>query len=149
MYTIDNLKQLRQQTGVSFTLCKKALEQSNDDIDKAKKILTKWGVEISLAKIQKATNEGSLFSYLHHNKKIGALLELLCETDFVAKNTDFQKLGQQLVMQIASMNPKNVKELLGQTYIKDLSKTIDNLIKEYILKIGENIKIGRFVRYEI
>jgi len=149
MYTIDNLKQLRQQTGVSFSLCKKALEQSNGDLNKAKKILCKWGAEISLAKTQKVTNEGSLFSYLHHNKKIGALLELLCETDFVAKNADFQKLGQQLVMQIASMNPKNVKELLNQAYIKDLSKTIDNLIKEYILKIGENIKIGRFVRYEI
>lgn len=148
MYSLANLKKLRELTGVSFTLCKKALEQSNNDLNQAKKLLTKWGAEISLTKRQRATNQGSLFSYLHHNKKIGALLELLCETDFVAKNSDFQKLGQELVMQVASMKPKNVKELLSQAYIKDLSKTVDNLIKEYILKIGENIKIGRFVRYE-
>lgn len=148
MYTLNNLKKLRELTGVSFTLCKKALEQSNNDLNQAKKLLTKWGAEISLTKRQRATNQGSLFCYLHHNKKIGALLELLCETDFVAKNSYFQKLGQELVMQVASMKPKNVKELLSQAYIKDLSKTVDNLIKEYILKIGENIKIGRFVRYE-
>lgn len=149
MYSLNNLKKLRQLTGISFNLCKKALEVSNDDLEKAKKLLEKWGAEISPGKTQKATNEGSLFSYLHHNKKIGVLLELGCETDFVAKNADFQKLGQELVMQVASMKPKNLKELLGQPYIKDLSKTIDNLIKEYILKMGENIKVRKFVRYEI
>ncbi len=149
MYTVNNLKKLRQLTGISFSLCKKALEQSNNDPDKAKKLLEKWGAEISTGKTGRTTNQGSIFNYLHHNKKIGTLLELLCETDFVAKNSDFQMLGQELVMQIASMNPKNVKELLSQTYVKDSSKTVDNLIKEYILKIGENIKIGKFVRYEI
>jgi len=149
MYTIQNLKKLRELTGVSVALCKKALEQSNNDIAAAKKLLEKWGTEISATKLEKTTNQGALFVYLHHNKKIGALLELGCETDFVAQNSDFQKLGQELVLQIASMKPKDVKELLSQAYIKDFSKTVDNLIKEYILKIGENIKVKRFVRYEI
>jgi elongation factor Ts len=149
MYTINNLKKLRQMTGISFTLCKKALEEANNNLEKAKKNLEKWGIKLSLEKSKRITNQGSLFSYIHHNRQVAALLELLCETDFVAKNSDFQKIGQELVMQIASMNPKDIKEFLSQIYIKDSNKTVDNLIKEYILKIGENIKIGRFMRYEI
>lgn len=146
---IKKLKQLREETSVSFSLCTKALEQSNNNIDEAKRLLDKWGVEKARSKASRQTNQGALFSYIHHNKKIASLVELLCETDFVAANADFKVLGQDLAMQVASANPNDLAMLLKSPYIKDEGKTIENLLQEYILKIGENIKIGRFVRYEI
>lgn len=146
---MSNLKKLREQTGISFVLCKKALDQSLGDIEQAKKLLQQWGVEQTESKLFRKTGSGSMFSYIHHNKKIGVLLELLCETDFVAMNAEFQKLGAELSMQIASTNPKDVEELLKHAFIRDMQKTIEILIKEYIFKIGENIKIGRFARYEM
>jgi len=149
MSDIKKLKQLRDATGVSFNLCKKALDESNDDLEKAQKLLSQWGVEKAAGKMNRETKQGSLFSYVHHNKKIGVLFELLCETDFVAVNPDFQELGTMLAMQVASMNPQNKEELVTQPLIREPSKTVDVLIKEKILKIGENITIGRFIRYEI
>lgn len=149
MFTIENLKKLRDLTGVSFSLCKKALDESADDIAKAQKLLEKWGIEKAESKLLRPTKQGSVFSYIHHNRRVGVLLELLCETDFVAQNTEFKKLGAELSMQTASMDPKDQQELLKQAYIKDPKKTIENMIKEYILKIGENITIGRFSRFEI
>lgn len=143
------LKQLRDQTGVSYNLCKKALDEAGDDIEKAKKILESWGAQNFQKKADRETKEGAIFSYVHHNKKIGVLVELLCETDFVARNEKFQGLGNDLAMQIASMNPKDLDEFLAQPYIKNQKKTIDVLIKDYVQKIGENLKIGRFIRYQI
>ena len=136
-------------TGVSFSLCKKALDESGNDMEKAKKLLSKWGVEKAEGKSERETKNGSVFSYIHHNKKVGVLLEILCETDFVAKNSDFQELGNNVAMHIASMKPENAEELLKQDYIMEPSKTIETLLKEAILKIGENLKLGNFVRYEL
>ncbi|HLD27183.1 MAG TPA: elongation factor Ts [Patescibacteria group bacterium] len=147
--TIFALKKLREETSVSFSLCKKALDQSDNDIEKAKKLLSTWGIEQTESKLLRKTQQGALFSYIHHNKKIGVLLELLCETDFVAINSEFQQLGNTLAMQIASTNPRDVSSLLETPYIKEASKIIEVLIKECIFKIGENIKIGKFVRFEI
>lgn len=147
--SIDNLKKLRELTGVSFSLCKRALDQSGDDIDKAKKLLAGWGAEQIQGKLTRKTTAGAVFSYIHHNKKVGVLLELLCETDFVASNQEFQRLGADLTMQIASMNPKDENELLQKEYIKDPKITVQTMLKEHIFRIGENIKIGRFIRYEI
>ena len=138
--TIFALKKLREETSVSFSLCKKALDQSDNDIEKAKKLLSTWGIEQTESKLLRKTQQGALFSYIHHNKKIGALLELLCETDFVAINSEFQQLGNTLAMQIASTNPRDVSSLLETPYIKEASKIIEVLIKECIFKIGENIK---------
>lgn len=151
MTTVDitKLKQLREETGISYALCKKSLEDSGNDIEKAKKLLEGWGIEKAKSKANRETKQGSLFSYIHHNKKLGAFVEVLCETDFVATNEDFQTLGNDIAMHIASVHPESEAELLASLFIKDQSKTIDNLIKEYILKIGENIKIGKFVRFEI
>lgn len=146
---INQLKTLRQETSVSFTLCKKALDQSGGDIEKAKKLLGQWGIEQAESKLLRKTKQGAVFSYIHHNKKIGVLLTLLCETDFVAVNSDFQKLGSELAMQAASVNPKNTEEFLKTVYIRDSSKTVEAMIKEHILKIGENITIGQFTRFEI
>lgn len=149
MYTLNNLKKLREETGVSFALCKKALEEANNDIKKAKEILKKTGEAFFEKKKSKETKIGAIFTYLHHNHNVGVVLELLCETDFVAKNSDFINLGNDLAMQIASMAPANQEELIKQPYIKDQNKTIESLVKEYILKLGENIKIGHFFRLSI
>lgn len=149
MSTIDALKKLREETSVSFSLCKKALDESGNDIEKAKKLLSNWGIEQSASKLLRKTQQGSLFSYIHHNKKIGVLLELLCETDFVASNGEFQRLGSELAMQTASINPPDLSSLLKAPYIKEQSKTVETLVKEYIFKLGENIKIGKFIRFEI
>lgn len=146
---IQKLKQLREETGVSFNLCKKALEESKGDLTIAKKLLREWGAEKAAGKADRETKQGAVFSYIHHNKKVGVLLELLCETDFVAANEEFQQLGNSLAMQVASMNPTDKEQLLSQAFIKDQKTTIDNVIKEKILKIGENITIGRFERWEI
>jgi elongation factor Ts len=146
---MENLKKLRELTGVSFSLCKKALDEAGNDIEKAKALLSKWGVEKAEGKMNRETKQGSIFSYIHHNKKIGVLLEIQCETDFVANNSDFQELGNNIAMHIASMKPENTEELFKQEYVMDSSKTIETLLKEAILRIGENLKIGKFVRYEL
>ncbi len=149
MLDTTKLKALREETGVSFSLCKKALEETNNNTEEAKKLLSKWGVEKAEGKADRVTNQGAIFSYIHHNKKIGVLVELLCETDFVAKNSDFEKLGLEIAMHISFGKPENIEELLKQESIKNPGKTIDSLIKEYILKIGENIKVNKFTRFEI
>jgi len=149
MYNISKLKQLRKQTGVSFSLCKKALEESKNNLVDAKKLLTKWGVDKAKEKAGRKTSAGAIFSYVHHNKKVASLVELACETDFVSGNKEFQNLGQELAMQVASLCAETVKELIDQEYIRDPSKKINDLIKEAVLKFGENIKINRIIRWEI
>lgn len=144
---IKKLKILREETGVSFALCKKALEESSNDLPKAKKFLNEWGAEKVTSKATKSTTQGALFSYIHHTKKIGTLLELLCETDFVSANADFQKLGTELAMQVASTNPKTIEKLIDEEYIRDPSKKISSLIRDAVLKFGENIRVGRFIRF--
>ena len=118
-------------------------------IKKARENLKKQGAEVAKKKAQRATNQGNVFSYIHHNKKIGALIVLLCETDFVAKNESFQELGADIAMQVASTDPDDIKALLEEKFIKDPSQTIDDLIKAVILKLGENISIGEMTRFEI
>jgi|SRR3990167_3247645 len=149
MYTLANLKKLREQTGVSYDLCKKALDETQDDIPKATKLLQKWGTSLTENKLSRKTGQGAIFSYVHHNRKLASVMALLCETDFVAKNSDFLALGHDLAMQVASVDPKDEKELLESFYIKDQTKSVDSLLKENILKIGENIKIGQFATFKL
>lgn len=149
MIDYKKLKQLRFETGVSFSLCKKALEETKNEITLAKKKLNEWGAKKASEKSKRETEAGAIFSYVHHNKRVASLLELKSETDFVSENKEFQVLGQELAMQVASIPSKNVEELLEQEYIRDPSKKINDLIKEAILKFGENIKIGRFIRWEL
>ncbi|PIV09189.1 elongation factor Ts [Candidatus Roizmanbacteria bacterium CG02_land_8_20_14_3_00_36_15] len=149
MVDIKKLKTLRKKTSISIALCKKALEESNNNLIKAEKLLKKWGAEKIFNKKNRVTKEGAIFSYVHHNKKIASLVELDCETDFVSANKDFLTLGQELAMQVASLSAKTTKELLKQEYIRDPSKKVRDLIKEAILKFGENIKINRIIRWKI
>ncbi|MGB9743196.1 MAG: translation elongation factor Ts [Minisyncoccales bacterium] len=147
MISINQIKQLREETGISISDCRKALIESRGDLEMAKEILRKKGKEVAAKKINRQTSQGVIASYIHPNNKIGVLLELNCETDFVSRSKDFQNLAHELCLQIAAMGEEMA--LLEQPWIKDQSKTINDLIKEYIAKLGENITVKRFTRYEI
>lgn len=146
---LTKLKQLREETGVSFSLCKKALEETNNNIEEAKKKIQEWtGAKIS-EKLSRTTSQGGIFSYVHHNRKIASLIELQCETDFVSGNDEFKKLGQELAMQAATVPAENIEEFLKREYIRDPKKTVEDLLKEAVLKFGENTKIARLLRWEL
>src|SRR3989338_2983929 len=142
MLDYNKLKQLRTETGVSFSLCKKALQETENDIAVAKKKLNEWGVKKASEKSKRETGDGAIFAYVHHNKRVASLLELKSETDFVSGNDEFQKLGQELAMQVASITSKPVEELWEEEYIRDPEKKINELKKGAILKFGENIRIA-------
>jgi elongation factor Ts len=126
-----------------------ALEETENDYKKALEWLKKRGLEKAGKKADRETSQGLIDSYIHQGGKIGVLLELRCETDFVAKTDDFKQLSRELGMQISAMNPKDVKELLKQEYIRDPKMTVEDLIKSVIGKLGENITLARFVRYQL
>ena len=163
MITIDKIKQLREETGLSIGECQKALKEANGDLAKAKEILRKRGQDFAKKRIEKETEQGIIEGYIHSGKKIGVMVELRCESDFVAKSDSFQKLAHELCLQIAAISPEEVDELhssppfanarvtelLEQPWIKDESKNIKELIEEHIAKFGENIILKRFVRYEL
>lgn len=151
---IDLIKKLRQQTGASIAECQKALKETGGDYEKAEEWLRKNSALRADKKSNRTTAEGIIASYIHNNNKIGAMIEILCETDFVARNPEFKELGQELAMQIAAMSPENGEEptskwLLKQPYIREQNVTIENLLKEKVSKLGENIKIRNVARFEI
>jgi len=194
MVSIDLIKQLRQETDISLAQCKKALEESNGDIEKAKEILKKKGQSMAEKKSDRNVSAGIIDSYIHGEGRVGVMLEILCETDFVARGEAFKELSREILLQIASMNPKYIsgedipedilakeKEiyleqmkgedkpeeikqkiiqgkldkfkkgncLLSQAWVKDDSRTIKDLINDYIAKLGENIIVKNFIRYEL
>ncbi len=149
MPDMNKLKQLREETGVSYAMCQKVLEEAGNDMDKARDLLRAKGAEVALKKADREMSEGNVFSYIHHNKKIGSLLVIMCETDFVAKNEAFQDLGNDLAMHIASTNPADKEAFLAEGFIKDSSMTVDEKVKSVILKLGENIAVGEFTRFAI
>ena len=149
MASIEEVKQLRQETGVSVSECKKALENSNGDFDKAKEALRKKGLELADKKSHRTAGSGIIDSYIHPDNRVGVLLELRCETDFVARSKDFKNLAHEICLQIAAMYPEDHESLLSQTWVKDDSKTINDLVTEYVAKLGENILIKEFSRFEI
>lgn len=128
--------------------CKKALADAGGDFDKAVAIIHERGLVKAEKKGERTTGAGLLHSYIH-NERVGVLLELRCETDFVARNPIFKELAHNLVMHIAAMNPANEEGLLAQNYVKDESLTIEALIKSVIAQLGENIKVEKFCRYEL
>jgi len=194
MVTLEEIKKLREETGVSIMECKRALQEASGDLDEAKEILRKKGKDLAMKKSSRRAEEGIVASYIHPNKKIGVLLDIRCETDFVAKSQDFQELAHELCLQIAAMSPLYVSKedipkeildrekeiykeqfqrenkpnevldkiiegklkkyfeevcLLDQTYIKDPKRKISEIVQEKIAKLGENIIIKRFTRYQI
>ena len=147
--SLDTLKKLRLETQSGVSDCRQALEDANGDYDKAKKLLIVSGVEAAAKKEDRETAMGIIESYIHAGGKVGVLVELRCETDFVARNEEFKKLGHEIALQVAAMNPKNVKELLQSPYIRDAQMTIADLVKLAIAKIGENITIAKFSRLQL
>lgn len=142
---LNDIKSLREQTGAGIADCKEALSLSKGNLEEAKDILKKKGFDKAEAKGEREVKAGVVDVY-SHGGKVGVLVELLCETDFVARTEDFKNLAHELALQIASMNPSSLEELLSQEYIKDNSQTVEQLIKGAIGKLGENIQVGRFER---
>jgi elongation factor Ts len=192
--TAAMVKELREKTGAGMMDCKKALTETNGDMEKAIDYLREKGIAKAAKKAGRIAAEGIVESYIHAGGRIGVLVEVNCETDFVAKTDEFKAFVKDIAMQIAAMNPKYVRRedvpeeevqkereilrqqalqegkpenivdkivegrlvkhfkdicLLEQAYVKDPDKTIDQLLKETIAKLGENINIRRFVRYEM
>lgn len=146
---IEDIKKLRAETQAPILEIKKALEEAKGDFQKAKVALQKWSREKAAKKKGEKTSEGIIESYIHLGGRVGSLIVLTCQTDFVARNAEFKKLAHEIAMQVASMNPKDEKVLLEQTYIRDPKKTIKALIDESIAKMGENIKVTKISRFSI
>jgi len=147
-YTAADIKALREETGAGMMDCKKALEESQGEMEKAREWVRQRGLAKAEKKADRETNEGYISSYVHGTGKVAALVEILCETDFVARNPEFQEMARNVAMQVASMNPANVEELLAQDYIRG-EGTIDELVKSLSGKIGEKFVVNKFVRYEV
>jgi len=147
--TMKDIKNLRDKTGAGIMEVKKALEEAKGDEKKAKEILKKQGLAKVAKRADKATGEGQIYSYIHNGGRVGAMVEVRCETDFVARGNDFQSLCKELAMQAVSMNPKDVKDLLKQDYIRDSSKKMGDLVKETAAKVKENITVKQMARMEL
>lgn len=160
----DKIKELRQKTGAGVMDCKKALSDAAGDFNKACEILTERGLAIAKKKSERTAEQGLIECYVHTGNHLGVMLEINCETDFVARTQDFKDLAHNVALQISAMSPLYVSKddmpagdtadpatvcLLLQPYIKDPSKTIQDIITETIAKTGENIKVRRFVRFEL
>lgn len=128
---------------------KKALEEAKGSMDKAIELIRAKGLARAEEKSDRDVTSGRVYCYTHLGGTAASMVEVACETDFVAKNTEFEALCKEIAMQVVSMNPKDVEELLAQPYIRDAAKTIEQLVKELVGKTGENIRIIRFVRFKL
>ena len=140
--SMDIIKQIREETSAGVMEVKKALEEANGDIAKAKQIIHERGMLRAEKKADRETKEGYVGTYVHMTGKVAAMVTLLCETDFVARNEEFQKLAREVAMQAASMKPETVEELLDQEYIRDGKFTVRELVKSLSGKVGENVTVG-------
>lgn len=143
--SINDIKSLREQTGAGIADCRKALVQSDGDMGKARQWLKIQGVSKTFSKTEREVKAGLVDVY-SHGGKVGVIVELLCETDFVARTDDFKNLAHEIALQVASMNPSSTEELLSQEYIRDNSQNVAELIRSVSGKLGENIQIRRFER---
>jgi elongation factor Ts len=146
--SVPDIQKLRDLTGAGVMECKKALAEAGGDFEKAKAIIHERGLVKVEKRADRETGAGLVESYVH-NERIGVLVEVRAETDFVVRSEPFRHLAHELVLQISAMAPKNVEELLKQPYIKDESKTIDDLVKDVIARVGENVRVNKFYRIEI
>src|SRR3989338_2618482 len=142
---LDLIKKLRQDSWAGIADCKEALSLSKGNLNKAKEYLKKKGLDKASSKADREVKAGIVDVY-SHNGKVGVMVELLCETDFVARTDDFKNLAHELSLQVASMNPSSIEDLLKQEYIRDNSMIVDQLVKSTSGKLGENIQVGRFER---
>lgn len=141
---IEKIKHLRDSTGLSLAEIKKAITESGGDESKAMEILKVRGILSADKRSSREVKEGVVESYVHSTQKLGVIVEVLCETDFVARNAEFQKLAHDIAMHIAAMKPRDSKELLEQSFVREPEITIQDLVKQHIAKLGENIQVGQF-----
>ena len=146
---MEQIKELREKTQAGIMEAKKALEESSGDMKKAEAWIIAHGAIKAAKKEDRETKQGVVGSYIHHDFKRGALVKLLCETDFVARTDEFKNLARELAMQVTSMNPESKEAFLEQEYIRDPKFTIATLIKQVAAKTGENVQLGDFVRLEL
>jgi len=158
------IKELRGKTGAGVIDCKKALLEAEGNLEKAADILNQRGLALARKKADRAADQGIIEAYVHQGGQIAALIEINCETDFVSRTDEFKELAHDLALQITAMSPRFISPedmpqetdtdlqtacLLLQPFIKDPNKTVQDIITETIAKVGENIKIRRFVRFEL
>lgn len=148
-FTAADVKKLREETGAGMMDCKKALDQANGNYEEAKELVRQKGLARAEKKADRETKEGYIASYVHSTGKTASLVEILCETDFVARNDEFQDMAKGLAMQVVAMSPETVEELLAQDYIKDPSMTVEEVVKGLSGKIGEKFVVNRFVKYTV
>jgi elongation factor Ts len=144
----STIQKLREVTGAGVMECKKALEDTEGNFESAVKLIHERGLSKVEKRANRETGAGLVKSYIH-NERIGVLLDIRAETDFVVRSDVFRNLAQELVMQIAAMEPETVEELMKQPYIKDETKTVEWLVQDVIARVGENVRINRFMRMEV
>ena len=149
MKDIKKIKELRDDTGAGVMEAKEMLEKHDGDIKKAKEELMKKASAKAAKKADRVAGDGLVYSYIHNKGKVGSMLLMACETDFVAKTDDFQKLCKEIAMQICTDEYKDVDEILKSPYMRDESKTIQDLINETLAKVGEKIELKKFIKYTI
>ena len=162
--SVQAIKELRELTGVGMLDCKNALEEADGDLDKAKQILRRRGIAVAEKRAGRETAQGLVQAYIHPDGRLGALVELNCETDFVARTDEFKALAHDLAMQVAATEPRYVAPeelpsdsdgdprdlcLLAQPFIKDPNRSVQDLINDSIAKTGENIRVRRFQRFQL
>jgi elongation factor Ts len=162
--TVDDVKRLREETGAGVMDAKRALDEAGGDFAKAKEVLRERGIAAAAKRQDRSTSQGIVEAYIHGGGRIGALVEVNCETDFVARTDAFRALARDIAMQVAAMNPAaltpeevpgglpgEVKDhaLLTQAFIKDGSRNIGDLIRDTIATTGENVRVARFSRFEL
>jgi len=145
----DHVKRLREETGAGVMDCKRALDEAKGDFEKAKGLIKERGLAKAKEKADREAKEGIVEAYVHAGGRIGAMVELSSETDFVARNPDFKELAREIAMQVAAMDPTTVDQLLEQPYIRDSSKTIGELVTTIAASTGENVHVKRFKRFEL
>jgi len=161
---MEDVKRLREETGAGVMDSKRALEESGGDFDRAKELLREQGVAAAAKRADRSTGQGIVESYIHGGGRVGALVEVNCETDFVARTDTFKALARDVAMQVAAMNPLGLSEedvpedapgdrkshaLLDQAFIKDPSRTVRDLVQDAISQTGENVRVSRFARFEL
>jgi len=147
--SLDLIRKLKEATGAPVIRVKKVLEEVGGNEKKAFEILQKEGFEKAAKREGRETSQGIIETYVHHSGKIASMVELFCETDFVARNELFKNLAHDLALQLASMGAKDVTEFSNQEFIKDPAKKVGDLVKEVIAKTGENVRVGRIYRVEL
>jgi len=149
MITAQQIKELRDKTGVSVSACKRALEEAGGDMEKSLAVLQRESAKSAEKKADRILGSGVIEAYVHNNKKVGVIMELKSESDFVSGNEEFRTLAKDIAMHIAASSPSDPDELMGQSYIKNPAITVKELLNQAVQKFGEKIEISRFAKYNL